>query len=82
MTRRLEQLNALDLELWDFALDLVARRGQLADGYYSALGGHGQEPADMQGTAARCRTENGVPLPAALEKHLGVFRPPGHKGPL
>mmetsp|Transcript_8746 Transcript_8746/g.14883 ORF Transcript_8746/g.14883 Transcript_8746/m.14883 type:complete len:458 (+) Transcript_8746:72-1445(+) len=83
VTRRLEQLNELDLELWDFAQELVARRGQLAEGYYSALGGsHGHEQADRQGTAARCRAENGTPLPAALEKHLGVFRPPGHKGPL
>jgi hypothetical protein len=82
--KRLEKLNELDMELWSFAQDLVTRRYRLAEGYYSALGGsHGHEQANRahQGSVARCKAENSARLPIELEKQLGIFRPPGHKGP-
>ena len=76
---RLRDLNQLDLELWSFAEQLVARRMQIAARYFAALGGsHGTEQQRGKG---RCNG-NGRPLPASLEKHVGIFRPPGHKGPL
>jgi hypothetical protein len=52
---------------------------QIAARYFAALGGsHGTEQQRGKG---RCNG-NGRPLPASLEKHVGIFRPPGHKGPL
>ena len=80
---RLEALNQLDLRLWAHATQLVSRRYSLASDYYSALGPPEREGAGEQAASRRrCAAENGRKLPGALEKHLGIFRPPGHKGPL
>ena len=80
---RLAELNKFDLELWAYATELVSRRYQLAAGFYSQLEGgeEGGEEEEGGSRRGRCREESGGRLPPRLEKHLGVFRPPGHKGP-
>ena len=82
--KRLADMNALDLELWDFATALVDERAR-----------HQRQQRDESssagaGSAVGCRRPGGPPpfgrprrgdQPAStpLAAKLGIHRPPGHK---
>ena len=71
----LKEMNQYDLELWDYAKHLVRRRFDISvEGYrWESLT---KEEED------RCFVENSQKLPKELEQYIGIFRPPGHKGPV
>lgn len=88
-------MNALDLELYDYAKGLLAKRlkfipeltltvrktsskatataqcGEFHRHYHPAMSS--RSSPNMSPLAA---------LPGPLRSHIGIFRPPGHKGPL
>ena len=71
----LNSLNQLDLELWEFAKELVHKRMKKMS---LVLNDHQTSPISSTSTCPHKK----YPLPIHLRHTLGIHRPPGHKGPI
>ena len=67
-------MNALDLELYDFAKSMVARRLKLMQEILGQMK-LADPPKNLQSI---CQKRE---LGPRFHKSVGIFRPPGHKGP-
>ena len=79
----LSEANRLDLLLWEFAQSLLARRlrvMQLAAAEAHRVGGYADEKTAHAQCGAHSHSVHGR-LDKDLVAQLGIFRPPGHKGP-
>ncbi len=72
----LKKINSLDLQLWDHAQSLVARRLRAIPALVKQATGMA-----VAGTTSQCGTRVRT-LPKLLTDQLGVHQPPGHKAPL
>ena len=90
LDRRLAEMNALDLELWDFANDLVDERErwqqqqqqQPSSAVVSAAANALFDLGGVKAAAVGCGSPGGFKpfaKPRNLADKLGIHRPPGHK---
>ena len=72
----LKKINSLDMQLWDHAQSIVARRLRAIPALVKQAAGMA-----AAGTTRQCgtRVRN---LPKLLVEQLGIHQPPGHKAPL
>ena len=77
------KFNAYDLQLWEFAQSLLARRLRVLQGLATSAhkaGPYGDDKTAHAQCGAHSHSVHGR-LEKDLSAQLGVFRPPGHKGP-
>jgi len=83
MRDEIAKFNKYDILLWDFAQSLLARRLRVLQGI--ATSAHKAGPFTEEKTAhAECGAHSHSAhgrLERDLTSQLGIFRPPGHKGP-
>ena len=83
MRDEIAKFNKYDILLWDFAQSLLARRLRVLQGI--ATSAHKAGPFTEEKTAhAECGAHSHSVhgrLERDLTSQLGIFRPPGHKGP-
>lgn len=77
ITKKIEDMNALDIELYEFAKSMVAKRLKLIPSLVKkSTTASSNDSKLLKACQAHAR------LPSSLKSSIGIFRPPGHKGPL
>ena len=93
MKQMLLEINSLDLELWDFVVELATKRLQWHHSFVEYLKHAGNSAEAKMASNFMAQSDFSCfkvphsfnephPVSISLSTQLGLFRPIGHKGPL